>query len=69
MEGAGLHAGKPEFSGIEVTADPIAESALVISRDDDDSVTVYFHNHLSFKPLVVRARAGAEAHVPTVESS
>ena len=65
VEGTWLHGGKPELPVIKITANPIAGSALVtLTRDDEDSVTIYFHNHLSFKPLLMRARAGAEAHVP-----
>ena len=48
VEGARLHAGKTELSGIEVTADPIAESALVIPTGYDEyRMTIYFHSHLS----------------------
>ena len=44
VEGARLHTGKTELPGVEVTAHPIAESVLVLlTRDDDDSVTIYFH--------------------------
>ena len=64
VEGARLHGGKPELSGIEVTADPITESALaILTRDDEDCMTIQFHIYLSVKPLLMRARAGAEAHV------
>ena len=71
VEGAWLHGGKPELSTIEITADPIAGSALaILTRDDEDCVTMDSnHIYLSFKPLLMRARAGAEAHVPTVESA
>ena len=46
VEGAWLHAGKPELSGIVITADPITESALaILTRDDENSMTMY-SNHI-----------------------
>ena len=49
VERARLHAGKTELPSIVVTADPVAESVLVIlTRDDDDGMTIHFnHIHLS----------------------
>ena len=46
--GARLHGGKPELSAIEITADPITESALVtLTRDDEYRMFIYLHIYLS----------------------
>ena len=46
VEGAWLHAGKPELPSIKITANPIAASVLVLlTRDDEYRMTIY-SNHI-----------------------